>query len=318
MDARSFQQHSVRVAEMTDALLAERAAAKAAKDSSAESPAKSHSASDSHSSQPSPDKPALFPDQTEQLPPPESGARKPHDTSPPQQSHEQSQDSAQSRVTENSEAAQPSGLALSAGQSAEGLSQGARGSHYCSICNVSTTSAVHLQTHKMGSKHQKRLAQTEHEAEDQHNPLHCTTCGITATSDVHLQLHLNGRAHQRRARLASEGSQGSNSQPPAQAAAPTADEAVLATGGHDTARDGTMLSPASSSQDSVAEDSRGVPLDGGCGSASRSQQDVGRRNNEQHQQFPGEAGSSSRTDAGQSNQAGTAGSYGQESNSSAR
>ena len=319
MDARSFQQHSVRVAEMTDALLAERAAAKASKDSSVGSPAKSQSASEFQSTQPTPDKPASSPDQTEQLRYPESAERASHDTSQSQQSHQQSQHSAQSRVTEDSEAAQPLGLGPSAEQSSEGTSQGARGLHFCSVCNVSTTSAVHLQTHYMGSKHQKRLAQAQHEAEDQHNPLHCSTCGITATSDVHFQLHLNGRAHQRKVRLASEDSQGDVVQPPSQAAAvATADEAVLATCEPSTAMGGTKLSPASSSQGSVAEASYGMPVDSGYGSASGSQQDVAERNNEQHGQFAGETGPSSRTDSGQGSQAGNASSYGQEVNTSAR
>lgn len=81
---------------------------------------------------------------------------------------------------------------------------GNRGSHYCTICNVSTTSAVHLQTHYMGSKHQRRLAQTHNSTDRDLSPHYCNVCAISATSAVHLQLHLNGRAHQRKAKLASE------------------------------------------------------------------------------------------------------------------
>lgn len=81
---------------------------------------------------------------------------------------------------------------------------GVRGPHYCTVCNVSTTSAVHLQTHYMGSKHQRRLAQTHTGTDRDPSPHHCAVCGISATSAVHLQLHLSGRPHQRKAKLASE------------------------------------------------------------------------------------------------------------------
>ena len=33
-----------------------------------------------------------------------------------------------------------------------------RPQHYCSVCNVTATSAVHLKTHFMGSKHQRRMS----------------------------------------------------------------------------------------------------------------------------------------------------------------
>lgn len=82
---------------------------------------------------------------------------------------------------------------------------GVRGPHYCTICSVSTTSAVHLQTHYMGSKHQRRLAQARSCRDKELSPHYCDVCGISATSEVHLQLHLNGRAHQRKAKLAMEG-----------------------------------------------------------------------------------------------------------------
>lgn len=81
-----------------------------------------------------------------------------------------------------------------------------RGLHYCTVCNVSTTSAVHLQTHYMGSKHQRRVAQSQDRR--QHSPHYCPICAISATSAVHLQLHLNGRAHQRKAKLAAEAQAG--------------------------------------------------------------------------------------------------------------
>ena len=39
-----------------------------------------------------------------------------------------------------------------------GLVTSQRPQHYCSICNVTATSAVHLKTHFMGSKHQRRVS----------------------------------------------------------------------------------------------------------------------------------------------------------------
>ena len=91
-----------------------------------------------------------------------------------------------------------------------------RGPHYCTVCNVSTTSAVHLQTHYMGSKHQRRLAQTHTGADRDPSPHYCAVCGISATSAVHLQLHLSGRPHQRKAKLASEAvSEGRHNSPAA-------------------------------------------------------------------------------------------------------
>ena len=56
----------------------------------------------------------------------------------------------------------------------------------------------------MGSKHQRRLAQTHNSTDRDLSPHYCSVCAISATSAVHLQLHLNGRAHQRKAKLASE------------------------------------------------------------------------------------------------------------------
>jgi len=56
----------------------------------------------------------------------------------------------------------------------------------------------------MGSKHQRRLAQTHNSTDRDLSPHYCGVCAISATSAVHLQLHLNGRAHQRKAKLASE------------------------------------------------------------------------------------------------------------------
>lgn len=223
MDARSFHQHSARVAEMTDALLAERAAAKAAQADSANSAAKSSPASGSiHSTETSPIK-TLSPataDQAQHLQQPllqGSAAGKQHSMSPAQQDREQLQDSAP-MLMPDSESAQHSSSGSLVGSDTGAAQHGVRGAHYCSVCNVSTTSALHLQTHYMGAKHQRRLAQVQDEAMDQHHPLHCATCGITATSDVHLQLHLNGRAHQKKARLAAEGRQRTDSQSSGEAA----------------------------------------------------------------------------------------------------
>ena len=56
----------------------------------------------------------------------------------------------------------------------------------------------------MGSKHQRRLAQTHNSTDRDLSPHYCSVCAVSATSAVHLQLHLNGRAHQRKAKLALE------------------------------------------------------------------------------------------------------------------
>lgn len=204
MDARSFQQHSARVAEMTDVLLAERAAAKALTAEAAQPAKKSSSSSDSPSSQTSPSQsPARLEQAEDNHPSLLPGMQ--HGSSSPQQDH----DLAES-LTTGYEPAQPT--VGSPGLAADSASNVLRGAHYCSTCNVSTTSALHLQTHYMGAKHQRRIAQTQDEDAAQHNPLHCSACGITATSEVHLQLHLHGRAHQRKGRLACEGRQDNESQ----------------------------------------------------------------------------------------------------------
>ena len=245
MDARSFQQHAARVAEMTDALLAERAAAKAA--SSPTTNANTNTQTDIHSA----DTDAAVsssdqtPHSTDTAPPNHGQTLHPsalHRTSVSDQSGVQlsadgdganhqhlGNDAAQQSASAQSYSAHASAPsnALSAtlpasaaaagpaaghtvpatsAESLAGCFGGPRGPHYCTICNVSTTSAVHLQTHYMGSKHQRRLAQAQSGADQELGPHYCSICGISATSDVHLQLHLNGRAHQRKAKLASEGS----------------------------------------------------------------------------------------------------------------
>ena len=251
MDARSFQQHAARVAELTDALLAERADPKPSLEPQADrlnSPAPEDP--------PCSDVPCDLPPSRASGPPspsqtPEAAghvlrnhsavhsARAASDernsVHPGRVPHAQQQDdtaqtshtSAGKSYTTLPDSGLTQGALLSASASAApgrpspalpaagpgslGSSGGGRGPHYCTMCKVSTTSAVHLQTHYMGSKHQRRLAQT-HNGTDSgvHGPHHCSVCGISATSAVHLQLHLTGRAHHRKLKLAAE--PGSDSQ----------------------------------------------------------------------------------------------------------
>ncbi|KAL0039591.1 hypothetical protein WJX77_002835 [Trebouxia sp. C0004] len=246
MDARSFQQHAARVADLTDALLAERAANKpphtlTAKPA-AHPPASSalSAASLTSASHASPQAtPSSSPDR-------QSGAGQAdahHSASvanqtgtfksvsgsdvaqdqqhggEPSEGHmskgsEHAGGLAQPALTRDNAQAAASTASTSAGPTpshpppaTEGLAGslgGTRGSHYCTICNVATTSAVHLQTHYMGSKHQRRLAQMHNSTDRDLSPYYCSVCAISATSAVHLQLHLSGRAHQRKAKLASE------------------------------------------------------------------------------------------------------------------
>lgn len=254
MDARSFQQHAARVAELTDALLAERAANKpphtltaksaahppasaapaaAAAAAQAAAPATSaslatpqatpSSSSDRQSGagQAEAHHSALVAHQTGMF---ESAngsdvAQDEQHGGQPSEGHlsgdrEHAGDLGQPALTTDNAQSAASTASTSAGprpghpppatECLAGSLGGNRGSHYCTICNVSTTSAVHLQTHYMGSKHQRRLAQTHNSTDRDLSPHYCNVCAISATSAVHLQLHLNGRAHQRKAKLASE------------------------------------------------------------------------------------------------------------------
>ena len=242
MDARSFQHHAARVAELTDALLAERAADKAAgalgaKDRNSEAAAVSGSATPSTASSP---------DRTASLSP--SKAHGPAGHAAPTVNSQvlftperagnghnsealfvsrdghhlcsQASNRDSAAAASSSTSASAGGKATSFLPSDEALLPAgvSRGPYYCTVCNVATTSAVHLQTHYMGSKHQRRLAQNQDSRE--HNPHYCPICAISATSAVHLQLHLNGRAHQRKAKLASQ-AEGSQDTPAAPAESST-------------------------------------------------------------------------------------------------
>lgn len=256
MDARSFQQHAARVAEMTDALLAERAAAKAG--SSPTTNANTNPQTDRRSPETdavsSSDQTPHPPDATPSATPSQgqtlyssalqrasvsgqSGMQTSADTDDAQHQHIVTDGAQQSASKQGFSAhvSAPSALSAAlpastvaagpaaghafpassatghafpatAADSLAGCFGGPWGPHYCTICNVSTTSAVHLQTHYMGSKHQRRLAQAQTGVDQEPGPHYCAICGISATSDVHMQLHLNGRAHQRKAKLVSEGS----------------------------------------------------------------------------------------------------------------
>ena len=259
MDARTFQQHAARVAELTDTLLAERAANKAARTLNLQG-----TASDAHTSPASASTSTLTNPQATPSPSPDKalcGDEFQSHHSPLQRASvtdrtgqgladavddEEQQDGKGSELTQSAYKGYVAGLGqsghaslsrdnvhpasatagggrtgqgvlpctdssagslgqgLPAGEGLAGSLGGSRGSHYCTICNVSTTSAVHLQTHYMGSKHQRRLAQAHNGRDRDNSPHYCDVCGISATSAVHLQLHLNGRAHQRKAKLASE------------------------------------------------------------------------------------------------------------------
>ena len=239
MDARTFQQHAARVAELTDTLLAERAADKAASALGAKSVGALGAKTDSTSCQPdsgaalsdsatpstsshsgrcstSPGKshgptvPAAPAGGTQMLfNPGKAGTRCDGEAAPVSREGDESyppsfpRDRAATASTSASASAggKPTGFSPS-GDAAGGLC----GPYYCTVCNVSTTSAVHLQTHFMGSKHQRRLAQSQDSRD--HSPHYCAVCAISATSAVHLQLHLNGRAHQRKAKLAAQAEAG--------------------------------------------------------------------------------------------------------------
>lgn len=259
MDARSFQQHAARVAELTDTLLAERTANKAlsalgAKPDSADlHPDSDSAAAVSGSATPATASPngtaATTPDQsngpaapavtTQVLFTPERAGIA-HSGEVPPESREGNQSCLPASTRDGAVPAASSTSTSAAGGKATGFPPSseapllpagvARGPYYCTVCSVSATSAAHLQTHYMGSKHQRRLAQSQDSRE--HSPHYCSVCGISATSAVHLQLHLNGRAHQRKAKLASQaGAGGSGHAPAALADTPqTGGMAVLSAG----------------------------------------------------------------------------------------
>lgn len=276
MDARTFQQHSARVAELTDVLLAERAAAKAA----AQSPAKLIPASASpttaaarqdHSQQPRPNYSEAHTPVGKDSSTQESAVLPSRGLSPGAPA-----ESAQSAYTPSPSAASSQAVTPLHGVSPDGSSSGVAGTHHCTICNISTTSAVHLQTHYMGSKHQRRLAQAQEGAQDEVDPHYCAVCGITATSNVHLQLHLNGRAHQRKARLASETGQASDTHghgPASDAHMHDKDAGVAFTpnqhssDGGQVGRDSRGSSLSGSSQAGVAADSQGMASSAAHGGA---------------------------------------------------
>ena len=241
MDARSFQHHAARVAELTDALLAERAADKAARELAPEAdPSQdaapetvaSTSAASSGSPVPSPHRSTLSssPGIAHAAPAatamsdlslghqarfsPESAGVGGSSGQSMSSTKEENQSYLPGLVRDNPLSASSCASTSAGGNSpsflpsAEGMAGslgGSRGPYYCTVCKVSTTSAVHLQTHYMGSKHQRRLAQTQSHQDSNSSQHYCPICAISATSAVHLQLHLNGRAHQRKAKLASEG-----------------------------------------------------------------------------------------------------------------
>ena len=228
MDARTFQQHAARVAELTDTLLAERAADKAVSALGAET--------DSTSRQPDPGTAALFDSATPStaspggrcstppgklhgsavpaapagatqtlVTPGKAGTRRDSEAAPV--SREGDESCPPALPTDRDATASSSDAAKVTSFSPGGDAAGVLcGPYYCTVCNVSTTSSVHLQTHYMGSKHQRRLAQSQDSRD--HSPHYCPICAISATSAVHLQLHLNGRAHQRKAKLAAQAEAG--------------------------------------------------------------------------------------------------------------
>lgn len=241
MDARTFQQHAARVAELTDTLLSERAANKAAsalgaKPDSADlhpdsAAAMSGSATPSTASpngiavttQDNPNRPAAPPVTTHMRFTPERAGTA-HSGEAPSESREGHQSWLPASTRDGAMPAASSTSTSATGGKATSFPPGgeacplhpagaACGPYYCTVCSVSATSAVHLQTHYMGSKHQRRLAQSQDSRE--HSPHYCSVCGISATSAVHLQLHLNGRAHQRKAKLASQAEAGGSGHAPA-------------------------------------------------------------------------------------------------------
>ena len=236
MDARTFQQHAAKVAELTDTLLAERAADKAASAFGAKSVETLGAKTDSTNRQPdsraaaltdsatasprgrcstSPGKshgpvPAAPAGGTQMLiTPGKAGARQGSEAAPVSREDDESYPPALPRdhaVAASSSASASSGGKPTSCPPGGDAAGGLCGPYYCTVCNVSTTSAVHLQTHFMGSKHQRRLAQSQDSRE--HSPYYCHICAISATSAVHLQLHLSGRAHQRKAKLAAQAEAG--------------------------------------------------------------------------------------------------------------
>lgn len=233
MDARSFQQHAARVAELTDTLLAQRTANKAAAalgvkpDSPGHHPASETAAALSGSATPG----TASPNGTAGTTPDRSNAAVPA-VSPqmlftPEKAGTGGSGEAPSATREGHHScpaavsaasmtpASAGGRGATSPLNSEALLQArvVPGPYYCTVCNVSATSAVHLQTHYMGSKHQRRLAQSDDSRE--HSPHYCSVCGISATSAVHLQLHLNGRAHQRKAKLAAQAEAGAREHAPA-------------------------------------------------------------------------------------------------------
>ena len=233
MDARTFQQHAARVAELTDTLLAERAADKADSALGAKSAGALGAKTDSTSRQSDSGAAALFDFATPRTASPggrcstspgkshgpaapaggtqklftpgKAGTRRDSEAAPDSREHDESCPPAV--PTDRAAAASSSDAGQATSFSPSGDAAGVLcGPYYCTVCNVSTTSAVHLQTHYMGSKHQRRLAQSQDNRD--HSPHYCPICAISATSAVHLQLHLNGRAHQRKAKLAAQAEAG--------------------------------------------------------------------------------------------------------------
>lgn len=232
MDARTCQQHAARVAELTDTLLAERAADKAASahdatsagalgaksdstgrhpDSGSAGSATPSTASPSDRCSSSPGKscgpavPAAPAGGTQMLLPAEKAEHR--NTQAASVVREGDESNPSGLLRDRAAAASSSACASDGGKTTNFLPSGDAagvlcGPYYCTVCNVSTTSAVHLQTHYMGSKHQRRLAQSQDRRDP--SPHYCPICAISATSAVHLQLHLNGRAHQRKAKLAAQ------------------------------------------------------------------------------------------------------------------
>ena len=285
MDARTFQQHSARVAELTDVLLAERAAAKAAQSPAKPGPASaSPAAGQNHSQQPRPNP-------SEAHTPVAKGSNTPElavgdGRGPSPGAPAESAQSAYSSASKPTASAQV--MPASHGISPDGSSSEVAGTHHCTICNISTTSAVHLQTHYMGSKHQRRLAQAQEGMQDELDPHYCAICGITATSDVHLQLHLNGRAHQRKARLASETGQASGTHGYGQASDTPMHEkdagGAFTPDQHSSdaqlSRDSRGSSLSGSSQAGMAADSQGMAASAAAAGASRQSTGGGNRDSD--------------------------------------
>ena len=227
MDARSFQHHAAAVAELTDALLAERAADKAARALGAKADSSRQNCPEAFVSSSADPSSAGPPDRAPSTSPGTSSCghteaaqsstlMSHHITSTHEKARdaEVNQQSTSSLEGNNSDPAASSSAPILTGRNLPSLPPSAersagslgrsRGLYYCTVCSVSTTSAVHLQTHYMGSKHQRRLAQSQGSNSDEAGPHYCPICAINATSAVHLQLHLSGRAHQRKAKLAAE------------------------------------------------------------------------------------------------------------------